>query len=223
MAETQTTIIEQGNAATGGFTPPNTNEQQSNPPVGQESNSLLTGGNIDAGKEQTGEDAEKPVGAPEKYEFKAPEGFELDTELVEQFTPVAKELNLTNDQAQKLVDLYADKIKAQQNANNEAWIATLDGWASSVKTDKEMGGPALENNLVAARNALEKYGTPELKAVMNPPSPQNPKGLGLGNHPEIIRVLARIGKAMGEDQTYLRNEPPHEDVAPAKRMFPNMA
>ncbi|MGK3508138.1 exodeoxyribonuclease VII large subunit, partial [Escherichia coli] len=42
----------------------------------------------------------------QKYEFQAAEGVELDTEALKEFEPVARELNLTNEQAQKLVDAY---------------------------------------------------------------------------------------------------------------------
>ncbi|ECV7263739.1 TPA: peptidase, partial [Salmonella enterica subsp. enterica serovar Strathcona] len=48
---------------------------------------------------------ETPPGAPEKYAFTAPEGQELDTSALAQFEPVARELNLTQEQAQKLVDV----------------------------------------------------------------------------------------------------------------------
>ncbi len=46
--------------------------------------------------------AETPK-APEKYEFKAPEGREFDSEVVKNFSEVARELNLTQDAAQKIL------------------------------------------------------------------------------------------------------------------------
>lgn len=57
---------------------------------------------------------ETPPGAPEKYAFTAPEGQELDTSALAQFEPVARELNLTQEQAQKLVDVYP-KVLAECN------------------------------------------------------------------------------------------------------------
>ncbi|MCV5473515.1 peptidase, partial [Escherichia coli] len=51
-------------------------------------------------------EGDKPEGAPEKYEFQAAEGVELDADALKDFEPVARELNLTNEQAQKLVDAY---------------------------------------------------------------------------------------------------------------------
>lgn len=142
------------------------------------------------GDEQTDEDA-KPEGAPEKYEFKAPDGAELDTEAVAAFEPIAKELNLTNEQAQKLVDLYGTRLTQAAEAQQSAWQKQLDTWVTEVKSDKEIGGKAFDQNVDHAKSAIEKFGTPELKKALD--------ATGFGNHPELVRVFARIGKAMAED------------------------
>lgn len=65
-------------------------------------------------------DGDKPEGAPEKYEFQAAEGVELDTEALKEFEPVARELNLTNEQAQKLVDAYPKILAGVQQRQAEA-------------------------------------------------------------------------------------------------------
>src|SRR5262245_55633150 len=50
--------------------------------------------------------------APEKYaDFKIPDGMAVDAKALEAFTPALRELNLTQDQAQKLVDVYATNVK----------------------------------------------------------------------------------------------------------------
>jgi hypothetical protein len=139
--------------------------------------------------------------APESYELKAPEGFEkLDQALVDEFTPLARELDLTNDQANKLVETMMPKV-AQQLAQTQqaAWTAQLETWVTDVKADKEVGGEALQGSLQAAQRAMTKFASPELKALLEYPSADNPKGMGLGNHPELVRVFARIGKAMADD------------------------
>ena len=104
---------------------------------------------------------DKPVGAPEKYEdFKAPEGIELDKTQVEAFVPLAKELGLTQEAAQKLVDFYASNQAAAARAQETAWNATVDGWIAAAKSDKEIGGAALGENLAVAKKALDMFGTP---------------------------------------------------------------
>ena len=134
---------------------------------------------------------DKPEGAPEKYEFQAAEGVELDTEALKDFEPVARELNLTNDQAQKLVDAYPKILAGVQQRQAEAWQAQTEQWAADVKADKEIGGDKLTSNLSAAQRALDQFGTPELKEYLNT--------TGLGNHPDLVKTFVKIGKAMSED------------------------
>lgn len=135
---------------------------------------------------------QKQEGAPEKYEFKPAEGQELDTAALEQFEPIARELNLTNEQAQKMVDLYGTKIMPMvQQQQAEAWQKTTEQWAADVKADKEIGGDKLTANLSAAQRAFDLFGTPELKEYL--------EVTGLGNHPDLVKTFVKIGKAMSED------------------------
>lgn len=136
---------------------------------------------------------QKQEGAPEKYEFKPAEGQELDTAALEQFEPIARELNLTNEQAQKMVDLYGTKIMPMvQKQQAESWQKTTEQWAADVKADKEIGGDKLTANLSAAQRALEQFGDPELKEYLD--------STGLGNHPALVKAFIKVGKAMSEDK-----------------------
>lgn len=141
-----------------------------------------------------GEDKEqKQEGAPEKYEFKPAEGQELDAAALEQFEPIARELNLTNEQAQKMVDLYGTKIMPMvQQQQAEAWQKTTEQWAADVKADKEIGGDNLTGNLSAAQRALAQFGDLELKEYLD--------STGLGNHPALVKAFIKVGKAMSEDK-----------------------
>ena len=142
----------------------------------------------DTGKPEATEQA-KPEGAPEKYEFKAPEGKQLDAETVEAFSEVAKELNLTQDAAQKMLTAMSDKLGARQAAQVDA---VRSQWAESSKSDKEFGGDKITENLSVAKKALDTFGTAELRSLLN--------DSGLGNHPEVIRFMFRAGKAISEDR-----------------------
>ena len=141
--------------------------------------------------EKTADDqAAKPEGAPEKYEFKAPEGAAaFDDSVLEQFSEVARELNLPQEAAQKVLDKMGPAIQARQA---ETIQAARNMWAESAKSDKEFGGEKLNENLAVAKKALDQFGSPELRALLNES--------GLGNHPEMIRVLYRAGKAISEDR-----------------------
>ena len=139
--------------------------------------------------------ADKPQGAPEKYEFKAPEGKEFDAEIIGNFSEIAKELNLTQDAAQKLVEAMGPKIAERQLAQVEA---IRNEWAQQSQMDKEFGGDKLNENMAVAKKALDSFGTPELRTLL--------VQSGLGNNPEVIRFMYRAGKAISED-TFVGNSP----------------
>lgn len=131
----------------------------------------------------------KPVSAaPEKYEFTAGEGQELDKEAVAAFEPIARELGLSNEQAQKIVDVYGSTIMPQIAKQQEAaWQKQVTEWAETVKADKELGSV---ESIGYAQKALDQFGSPELNEFLLQ---------GFGNHPEFVRIFSKIGKAMSED------------------------
>ena len=162
------------------------------------------------GEKQTEKDA-KP-GAPEKYEFKAPDGMDLDTEAVAAFEPLARELNLSQEAAQKLVDIYASRMSAFASAQQEQALQQRQGWEAAVRSDKDLGGQNLESTLNAGKQALKQFGTPELVNLLN--------HTGLGSNPEFVRFCATVGKAMAED-TFHRGGSGSVAGDPSQRLFPN--
>lgn len=146
---------------------------------------------------------------PEKYEFTAPEGVELDAAAVAEFEPIAKELKLNNEQAQKLVDLQTKIVQKQ----HEAWDQQVQTWVAEVNADKEIGGANLTENVKHAQRAIGQFGTPELKAALD--------ATRMGSHPELVRVFARIGKAMAEDTFVSGNRPAGTQQSAADKLFGN--
>ena len=130
----------------------------------------------------------KPAGAPDSYEFSPGEGNEFDPSTIAAFSEVAKELNLTQGDAQKILDKMAPAMAAKNEAQIEA---VRNEWAESSKADKEFGGDKLTESLASAKKAIDAFGTPELRTLLNE--------TGLGNHPDVIRFMVRAGKAISED------------------------
>lgn len=143
--------------------------------------------------EATPPSEQKPDGAPEKYEFTFPEGVTVDTDTLQKFEPVLKELGLPNDKAQKLADVWLSVRQAEAQAQQERWDEQFKTWESEARADKEIGGQKFDENLKAAQSALARFGSPELKQLLHYNS------TGLGSHPELIRFCMKIGKAMAED------------------------
>ena len=156
---------------------------------------------------------QKTAGAPEQYDFRAPEGMQFDAAVIEQFSGIARELNLPQDAAQKMLDRMAPALQARQS---EQLAAASEQWVTAAKADQEFGGEQLAENLGLAKRALDQFGTAELKSLLN--------DSGLGNHPEVIRFMVRAGKAISEDRFVAGTRGasgPGDD--PAKRLFPNHA
>jgi hypothetical protein len=165
------------------------NTQQADGKQDQQAQDGASTDNADGNKDGTQADDKKADGAPEKYEFKAPEGREFDAEVLNNFSEVAKELNLSQDAAQKLLDKMAPIVEQRQIQQIEQ-VRTQ--WADASKNDKEFGGEKLQENLAVAKKALDQFGTPELRTLLNES--------GLGNHPDVIRFMYRAGKAISEDR-----------------------
>ena len=145
---------------------------------------------------ETSEQETKKEGAPDKYEFNnevadAPDV--LDPEVLTAFGEVAKELDLPQDAAQKVLDKVAPVIQARQAEQVEK--ARTD-WAQESQSDNEFGGENLSANLETAKTALNAFGTDSFKELLSES--------GLGNHPEVIRFMYRAGKAISED-SYVGN------------------
>ena len=139
---------------------------------------------------------ETKQGAPDNYEFNskvadAPQ--ELDSEVLTAFGDVAKELDLPQEDAQKVLDKVAPVIQERQAKMLEQVRAD---WASESQSDEEFGGEALTENLNVAKQALDAFGTDAFKSLL--------QETGFGNHPEIIRFMYRAGKAISED-SYVGN------------------
>ncbi len=150
----------------------------------------------DAGKEgdavKPGETTEEPAGAPAEYAaFELPDGFAADGPVMDEFKAAAKELKLPQGEAQKLASLGAKLVQQTLDQQREAWTAQTAAWVETVKTDPEIGGAQMPERVAVAVKALDRFGTPELKEALNT--------TGMGNHPEVIRFMHRVGLAIGED------------------------
>jgi hypothetical protein len=179
-----------------------------------EAGEAQVGGDAAAAAAAAGDDQGKPVEAtetqaPESYDFKLPDGIELDADAVTEFSAIAKEMKLDQASAQKLADVAANMVQRQA----EQHAATVQGWVDQVKADKEIGGDKMPEHLAIAQKALDTFGSPELREILN--------STGLGNNPEVIRAFYRAGKAISED-TFVPGRQGGAVNDPAKTMFPTM-
>jgi hypothetical protein len=149
--------------------------------------------------------------AEQSYTFTAPEGVEFDAEVLKTYGEAAKELKLQPEAAQKLLAKVAPAMQERQAQQLEQMRTE---WLEASKADKEFGGEKLNQNLTVAKKALDAFGSPELRTLLNES--------GLGNHPEVIRFFLKAGKAISEDR-FVTGAAPSAPRDPARIMFPEMS
>lgn len=141
----------------------------------------------DAVKED-GQEETEGASAPESYEvFNLPDDFDMNNDTLEDYHTFAKENNLTQEQAQRGVDMVAQMKQAEMTQ----WVEQQKSWVDDAKKDAEYGGEKFDESISIAVKARDSFGTSEFNEMLD--------SSGLGNHPEMIRFLNRVGKAISED------------------------
>lgn len=149
------------------------------------------GVNPDSDKEPGGEGEGDDKGSVDFADLELPDGMVLDEKAVEAFGPLVNEMGLNKEQTQQLATAFAGLKQAEAQGQGEAFSNQLEAWYDESKSDKEFGGDKFEESSKLAVQAVDKFGTPELKELMNE--------TGFGNNPEFIRFMYRVGKAIQED------------------------
>ena len=173
-------------------------------------------------------EAKPAEGAPETYaEFKAPEGFEIDKATLDQATPIFKELGLSQEGAQRLVDFYATVSKDAAESAYKQFEALQDQWREKVIKDPTLGD---------GRSNLK----PEVQAVIGRAIDSLPPEVakdfrealvltGAGNNPAFVKAFYTLASMLGEGTLVKGGGPaPTGQVAPgaprsaAQALFPNL-
>lgn len=155
---------------------------------------------------------------PETYEaYKLPEGVQVDEALLGEFNAVAKELGLTQAEAQKLVDLQAKTAAAGETGREEFLAQALktqsDAWVNEIKSDPELGGAKFDATVSTAVKAISTFFGDDFRQLLN--------DSGIGNNPALIRGMHKIGLAISEDKLVIPGSDASatENVSAAQAMF----
>lgn len=144
---------------------------------------------------QATKEKEAKAKPPEKYELKLPEKSPLSQADIDKVSAIAKEKGLSNDVAQTLLEQRSQAV-AEFAAGQLTQLETKKTeWLETAKTDKEYGGEAFNKNAEIASRVIARFGSEALKKDLNES--------GLGNHPELVRMMVKIGKEFSEDQLVL--------------------
>lgn len=135
------------------------------------------------------------------------QGSGLTDKDVQDVKEFAKTNGLTKEAAQMLLDSKAETI-SQIRAQDQEDLKNRAGlWLDQVKADKEIGGDNYNSTIQHAKIVLDQFATPSFKETLNT--------TGLGNHPEVIKIFAKIGKRLASDSLI---EVPKSEAAQTQKL-----
>lgn len=190
----------------------------------QADDATALGGPVEAKADDAANEGDKAAtveGAPETYELAAPEGFTITDDAKALAEPVFRDLNLTNDQANKLMPVaakFADQIKTGiEQQMLQAVTAQRKDWLDTAQADPDIGGAKWADSMALAGKALDAAGHPAGSPFRN-----FLNETGLGNHPEMIKWAVKVGQIVGEDSDFVRSDAGAAVKVPTEKvLYPN--
>lgn len=167
-----------------------------------EDSGTIVDGNIESddseSKEEEGSEEEEADSSESKddkegsFELNLPEKSHLSKEDVAKFAEFAKENDMSEDVAQKVLEQRSEAIDSFVSHALEKQTELHESWRQETLNDPELGGENLVATSENSKRALNKFGTPELTKMLRDGK--------FGNNIEVVRFMNNIGKAMGDDK-----------------------
>ncbi len=135
-------------------------------------------------------EAAKPV----VYDLKLTENSPLKPADLEKLTAFATAQKLAPELAAAVLKYQEETTGGLVNSQNEAVNAQKEAWKTEISTDLELGGPRLQATIDLSKRVMDRFspqGSP-FRTMLDE--------TGYGNHPEWVRFINNIGKAMQEDK-----------------------
>jgi hypothetical protein len=137
-------------------------------------------------------------------------------ENLDSFTAACKAAKLSKAQAEAMLNWHkqfagdVQKLQAQQES------AQIRQWQDEILKDPEIGGSHWKAAVADSRKALNAFDQDgKLRTLL--------KSMHADYHPDVVRVIARVGRAMGEDKFIgSSGESSGRERPLEERMWPNM-
>lgn len=179
-------------------------------------------------KKEDGDQSDKPAPLPTYEAFKLPEGLNFDKDRFETFTKELGEFEMDSkaDHAklqafgQKLVDRHIAETQDAMKRMNEYYASSFEKqkseWKDAFEKDPEIGGNRRDTTVRAALEFVRTHGgdegqQKEFAELMNK--------TGVGNHPALIRLLAKANTALREGSPLPAPKPASSPASKVERRY----
>lgn len=160
------------------------------------------------------QDAQKEA-EPEDYAFAPTDDFAVPQENLDSFTKACKDAGLSKTQAEALLSWhkqFAGDVAKLQSQQQEQQIKA---WQTEILQDKDFGGTAWKATVADSRKALAHFDPDgQLRQLL--------RDSHVDYHPAVVRVIARVGRAMGEDKFISSKGRGNANVPLEDRLWPDM-
>lgn len=108
----------------------------------------------------------------------------------EQLLGILNEAKMPPEKASALLALHEQFLQKAADQYLAVWEKTQTEWRKGVETLPEFGGAALPETLSQIAKIVDRYGDAEVREAF--------VITGAGNHPAVVRFMAKIAKDMNE-------------------------
>lgn len=127
----------------------------------------------------------------EEYELNLFEGSDLTEEDLNEIAAEASRLNLTKEDAEKLLHLKDSAFKKAVAQKEKEYSDRIEKARKEIENDPDFIGDKKEQSFASISRAVKEFGDPELINLLNTPE--------VGNNLVIAKFLKRIGDAIAPD------------------------
>lgn len=128
---------------------------------------------------------------PEKYsvpEIKMEPGLELDGEKLTKVKTHFHRLGLSDSQARGVMEYYMNTMNEGAKAQSTSQMTAVAGAQAALKQE---WGDKYDANIDLAKAVVRKFGDEQFMQYI--------EGSGMGNNPQLIKMLAKVGGMIVED------------------------
>ncbi len=153
------------------------------------------------------------LGNPDDYVFEFSDETKIDQELMSDFKKFAAQHNMSLDNAKQVAKFYENHVQTSSQNENKKLQELKKSYEQACINDEEFGGSQIHDNLRHAKAALARFDDGALTKIL--------VDSGFGSHPEVVRFMYRVGKALAEKDMASGTSAKREPTT-AELLYPSM-
>lgn len=163
-------------------------------------------------QEQTKESEQQQQTAPEHYVLKNANGEDVEPQELEMMSRMFKDVNLSQEQAQKLYSAYEKEQGSFIEQSQKEFNKMRDDWFNQTISDPQIGGQNIGQTKLCIKRVMQQCGNKELSEFLNK--------TGLGFNPAMVRFMTKVGELLGNDNHFVQGQAPVV-INPLKARYKN--